>query len=674
MARELKIELLQKTADQIHVFKVSGSLGVEGSTGVQGLLEACLRQGVHRIVLDLEDVSFISSAGMGAFLSAVGELRKNGGDMILVRLQDRIRNVFRNLDVIDYFALADDLEDAVARFRGGDLPRPPSLKELTTRGTPAVEAGGTARALFSLLAAYADILDENAELSHKFTQLVDVTANYLALDQCALVPLDDDLELAPCAARAGVPPPPPAVRKSLAAALAGKDLLAVDQIRGLKKDLAAWLGAARVRFLFPLMVEGLPAAVLTVSDKKDGVPPTADERRVLRYLRTALALVLTAHVRAPGGPPVPEAQRRFERKLMELETVFTVSQELAEAMDVHRMLPIFLMMTTGQFGTDRAVILMEAAPRRYEVAAARGVAEAKWAELTLSSPAVSERLREVEGPLPASVLSLMLEERDRPELAPCSDAGLAVFAPLRFKDHLVGAVALGQKISGRDYEREELRLLGALVNLAAVHIETGRLVDKFKTTYSGVIRALVTAVEAKDKYTRGHTERVTRYAATLGVELRLDEATQQNLLFGAVLHDIGYIGVPEEILRMPNGITPEQLAELRRHPAIGANILKDLPILGEALQAVRHHHEHYDGSGYPDGLAGDAIPLIARVIAVADAYDAMTSERRYRAAKTREEVAAEIRKNRGAQFDPRIADAFLRLLESGRLDVIKSKT
>jgi putative nucleotidyltransferase with HDIG domain len=244
---------------------------------------------------------------------------------------------------------------------------------------------------------------------------------------------------------------------------------------------------------------------------------------------------------------------------------------------------------------------------------------------------------------------------------------------MRFKNRLIGIVGLGAKISGRDFEADELRLLGALVDLAAVSIETAHLLEKTRKNYAGLVRALISAIEAKDKFTRGHTERVTRYAATLADEVGLDEDQRQNLLFGAVLHDVGYLGVPEEILRMPNGITEEQLAELRRHPLIGAKILKDIPFLKKATDAVRHHHENYDGSGYPDGLAGDHIPLIARIVAVVDAFDAITTDRRYRKASSKEEAVEEIRKNRGKQFDPAIADAFIRLVENGRLDVIKAK-
>jgi len=676
MAKELKIYLVEKTPDNIHIFRMEGALGVEGAAGIQGLLDACMKARVYRLVLDMGGVSFISSAGMGAFLSAVGELRKKNGDMILIYLPDKIRGVFKNLDVLDYFLVADDVARALERLRG-ELPRPPSLEELTAavQLPPVTEDTGFTRTIFSLLAAYADIFDGDAEISNKLSQLVDITANYLALEECAFIPLQDKLGLAAAAARGIASAAPPDVREVLTAALARKEVIAVEQFPGINKEVADWFARSHVHFLFPLEINRNPVAALVVGDKKDGQPIAAHERRIIRYLRASLNLALAVYDagRKPATPAA-EAEKKVERKLMEQETLFAIAQELAEALDIEQMLPTFLMMVSGQFSTARAIILLESEKGPYRVWAARGFSDDVGARLELPPRGLAERLAESRTPQPINVVALMLTAEERPTLAALMNEGIAVLAPMLFKGRLSGILGLGGKISGRDFEPEELKLLGALVNLAAVSIETARLLQKIKDTYSGLVRALITAVEAKDKYTRGHTERVTRYAAALANELEMDEDTRQNLLFGAVLHDVGYIGVPEDVLQMPNGITPEQLAELRRHPEIGVNILRDIPFFGKALEVVRHHHEQYDGKGYPSGLTGENIPFTARVLAVADAFDAMTSERRYRQAKTVGEAAAEIRRNRGTQFDPHIADVFLGLISSGRLGLIKTKS
>ncbi len=675
MPKELKIKLSEKTPDGVYVFKVAGTLGVEGSAGIQGLLDACMKEKVYRVVLDLEDVDLISSAGMGAFLSAVGELRKKNGDIIFVKMQNRIMTVFKNLDVLDYFIVAEDVTRAIERFRGGELPRPPTIEELTAGLAAKAEARetGASPTLFSLLAAYADILGADAGIERKLSQIVDVTANYLALSQCLFVPLDDGLGLEPAAARDAVPALNAKDRSVLADSLLAEKITDAERLPALKKELAAWAAKSDARLLMPLGTAQKPAAVLVVGGKKDGGPFTNEERRLLRYLQTSLELALECYLlteRVAGEPPA--AGKKIGRKLMEMETIFTVSRGLADALETEKMLPAFLMMATGQFSTDRAVILLYAADGGFEVRAARGIDDA-LPKLALPPKGLAELMAAQTGPASVDALAQSLEGRDRRQIQPFLDEGIAALAPMRFKNRLIGVVGLGAKISGRDFEADELRLLGALVDLAAVSIETAHLLEKTRKNYAGLVRALISAIEAKDKFTRGHTERVTRYAATLADEVGLDEDQRQNLLFGAVLHDVGYLGVPEEILRMPNGITEEQLAELRRHPLIGVKILKDIPFLKKATDAVRHHHENYDGSGYPDGLAGDHIPLIARIVAVVDAFDAITTDRRYRKASSKEEAVEEIRKNRGKQFDPAIADAFIRLVENGRLDVIKAK-
>ncbi|HUV85784.1 MAG TPA: HD domain-containing phosphohydrolase [bacterium] len=674
MAKELSIKITAKTPDGIHVFKVSGTLGVEGSAGIQGLLDACLKEKVYRIVLDLQGVDFISSAGMGAFLSAVGEMRKNDGDIIFVKMQNKILTVFKTLDVLDYFIVADDVDQAVERFRGGKLPKPPSLEELTAGAAEALAAPRVPQALFSLLAAYSDVLGGDREFDRKLSQLVDVTANYMALNQCAFVPLAEDAGLVAAAARDNFPPVDDAVKSALADNLPAQGIVGAEELASYGRTLGKWADKNRTQFVLPFSIADKIIAVLVVGEKKDGGAVANEERRLLRYLGTSLNLALDKHLAASRPPDhSPGAKREIGRKAMEMETLFTVSQSLAEAIETEKMLPALLMMATGQFSTDRAVVLLRAPDGGLEVGAARGLDAEALHELTIPPQGLADVVDGHAGPALVGALAEELEEGDRRQLEPFVEKGIAALAPIRFKNRLIGIVGLGAKITGREFDADELRLLAALVNLAAVSIETARLLEKTKKNYGGLVRALISAIEAKDKYTRGHTERVTLYASALADEIGLKEDRRQDLLFGAVLHDVGYLGVPEEVLRMPNGITEEQLAELRRHPLIGADILRGIPLLRNALDGVRYHHEHYDGSGYPDGLAGEDIPLIARVIAVADSFDAMTTGRRYREAKSKEEAAREITAARGAQFDPAIADAFVRLLESGRLDIITTK-
>jgi putative nucleotidyltransferase with HDIG domain len=177
------------------------------------------------------------------------------------------------------------------------------------------------------------------------------------------------------------------------------------------------------------------------------------------------------------------------------------------------------------------------------------------------------------------------------------------------------------------------------------------------------LRALVGAVEAKDGYTHGHSARVASTSVRLGQRMGLRPQVLRRLAQGALLHDIGKIGVPDDILNKPGALTPEERARIEEHPVIGWDIVRRAPTLREALHAVRHHHERFDGEGYPDGLHGDEIPLVARIVAVADVWDALTSDRAYRTAWSHQRAIDHMAAARGSQFDPVSLDAFLELME-----------
>jgi putative nucleotidyltransferase with HDIG domain len=187
--------------------------------------------------------------------------------------------------------------------------------------------------------------------------------------------------------------------------------------------------------------------------------------------------------------------------------------------------------------------------------------------------------------------------------------------------------------------------------------------------YPEALRALVAAVEARDAYTRGHSKRVTELSVDIGQRLGLRGDKLRKLVWGAELHDIGKIGIPDYIMQKPGALTPDERGLIEQHPAIGWEIVRKLNSLQEVLEIVRHHHERIDGNGYPDGLGGENIPLSARIVAVADVWDALTSDRAYRPAWSREEAIKVMREGRGTQFDERCLDALLSLLNE--LDQVK---
>jgi len=241
-----------------------------------------------------------------------------------------------------------------------------------------------------------------------------------------------------------------------------------------------------------------------------------------------------------------------------------------------------------------------------------------------------------------------------------------------FRKELVGVLFLGEKNNGDQFSPKDLSFLSTLASDIVMAIKNAwlfedlsRQVDVNKRLFLQMISAFVSSIEAKDKYTRGHTERVMAYALNIAEKLKKRGELSNRAKFvddlrtAALLHDIGKIGIPEHILNKPDVLSAEERGVIQEHPAIGENILKNVDELDMVRLGVKFHHERCDGLGYPSGLHGEEIPLIASVIGLADAYDAMTSDRPYRRALSRDEAIAEIKRNKGKQFAPSVVDAFL---------------
>jgi putative two-component system response regulator len=192
------------------------------------------------------------------------------------------------------------------------------------------------------------------------------------------------------------------------------------------------------------------------------------------------------------------------------------------------------------------------------------------------------------------------------------------------------------------------------------------LTDQLEHT-ERVIFMLAQAVEAKDAYTEGHLRRLRSYGEQLAIAFGLSPSEVRAVRYGGILHDIGKIGVDEAIIRKPGPLTPEEAAQMRRHPEIGAQIISQMRFAPEVAPIINGHHEYWDGSGYPRGLKGEQIPIGARIITIVDAYDAMTTDRPYRAALSIEEAVRRLRAARGTQFDPELLEVFLELIADGAI-------
>ncbi|MDI6807611.1 MAG: HD domain-containing protein [Candidatus Eisenbacteria bacterium] len=212
------------------------------------------------------------------------------------------------------------------------------------------------------------------------------------------------------------------------------------------------------------------------------------------------------------------------------------------------------------------------------------------------------------------------------------------------------------------YERETFKesakvFLLAFATQASIAIENAKLYKNLEKIVVGVMISLITALEAKDSYTEGHSQRVAWYAVVLGRKLGLKGTSLEGLHRAGLIHDVGKIGIGESIIGKKGKLTHDEVLQMNLHPVLGESIVKPINLLGSILPAIRLHHERYDGKGYPSRLRGEAIPIEARILLVADAFDAMTSNRPYRKAMTPQEAMREIQRNSGAQFDPKVVRA-----------------
>ncbi|MBK8249666.1 MAG: HD domain-containing protein [Gemmatimonadetes bacterium] len=240
-----------------------------------------------------------------------------------------------------------------------------------------------------------------------------------------------------------------------------------------------------------------------------------------------------------------------------------------------------------------------------------------------------------------------------------------VMVPLRHGARVEGVVAVGT-MQGVDDASEHAHFIHQVSDRLAMALANRRLVDELDAFSLGTLTAFARAVDANSPWTAGHSERVTNTAVALGAQLGLDPRELDLLRRGGLLHDIGKIGVPAAILDKPGRLTPDEMASMQLHPVIGHDILSPIPAMRDVLPMVRHHHERMDGAGYPDGLAGAAIPVLARVLAVADVYDALASDRPYRPGLTPPEALRVMSGMSGPHLDPTFFKAFL-ALQAGRV-------
>ncbi len=339
----------------------------------------------------------------------------------------------------------------------------------------------------------------------------------------------------------------------------------------------------------------------------------------------------------------------LQKKVFELSVLQEVSVNISSTLELNKILPVIAESNMKLFDAD-IVCVMLYDPQTKELKEGA----------CLKSPRLSEELAQL-----VEEKTTALLKKNKPQLIFQSDdfpfLNSLMSSPLISEEKMLGLVLVGS--INKSFTQSDLDIFFILVQQTASAVSNATLLRSLEQTYLGIVRALAIALDARDPYTRGHSEQVARYSLILANELGLSEREKKDLELAAYLHDLGKIGIKDEILLKPAKLTPEEMKVIREHPSIGASILSPLTFLGDIVPTVRYHHEHYDGGGYPEGVKDDRIPLGARILALTDAFDAITSDRPYRSRRNIKEAVEEIKRCSGTQFDPKLVEIFIKALK-----------
>ena len=358
--------------------------------------------------------------------------------------------------------------------------------------------------------------------------------------------------------------------------------------------------------------------------------------------------------------------RELELRLAEQETLLELGRALAETLDLRRVLTLALE-KAEQFCAAETSSIWELDETRgelfFRVVRGRAAPEIQDLRIRLGEGIVGSVASTARAEVIADVTS---DPRWIGDAARDFDTRAILAVPLISRGRVIGVLQLLNPLESEGFSDDDLRRMQLFAGSVAHALENARLYARLQRTFVETVTAFADAVERRDPYTGGHLHRVVAYSLLLGHELALADAELERLRLGATLHDIGKIGIPDGVLLKPGPLDPPEAEIMRRHTVDGAAIVARIESLRPLVPIVRSHHERLDGNGYPDGLTAERIPLPARIVAVADTFDAMTTSRPYRRALVAETAAAEIRRVTGSHLCPDVVGAFNRLYDSGR--------
>ena len=409
----------------------------------------------------------------------------------------------------------------------------------------------------------------------------------------------------------------------------------------------------------------LSVPILLHDNKLLGVLNVNNKRNGDAFLEDDLNLLLGISGQISQAIANASLHEKTDMQVAELSLIQELGKAINSSLDLDSVLNYFIDMTTRITEADCAsLMLYDEATNELYVEVYRGFDDNSIEDFRLKlGEGVAGKAALTHRPIRLDDTGTSKEYQDFGQF---SASNLTLMcAPLINKDNLVGVINCERRSDKKGpFTSDNLDLLETLASQASIAIENARLYHNLLNVYLETIRSLAAAIDAKDSYTHGHSRRVTDLSVGIALEMKLPKADVDTIRHASLLHDVGKIGISEKILLKPGRLTDEEFETIKSHPYIGAGILNSIEFLHSVCDIIKHHHERYDGKGYPDKLKGEEIPLGARIICVADSFDAITSNRPYRKPMTFDEATEEVKRCAGAQFDPDVAAAFVSLRTS----------
>ncbi len=409
----------------------------------------------------------------------------------------------------------------------------------------------------------------------------------------------------------------------------------------------------------PLKARNQVIGVLNVSDKLDGGDFAEDEVELLVMLAALAAQAI-------------ENSRMFEaaeRHARELQVLYQMGLTITSSRDRDQTLQRLLEEASQLLGARKgSVMLVSPKHDTLDIAAAHGLETEVVAKM---KPRLGEGI--------AGYVAMMGQPKilragfkDRYSQREAGDQPAAMCVPLTHDGQILGVLNVSDRIELGDFSEADLQLMLMLAQQAAVAIHKALMYQRMKEQFNGTVNAMSVLLDSRDPYTNNHSGRVAEYSRIIGRRMGFAEEELDRIWLAGLLHDIGKIGVREEVLKKPGRLTDTEYGEMKQHPVISFQAMRNVPHAEDLLPAIRHHHEHYAAGGYPDNLAGERIPLWGRILCVADTFDAMTSDRPYRKGLPLEVAMGELRVKAGIQFDPKVVSIFCEAIAQGELDIFLS--